>query len=108
MSNRDRIAHLRAEADATAKEKAVAKAEKAALPPAARKPSSKTSSKSSGKSAASTRGRVRIVWLVCDPSGKEVKQFPYAQEVEARAEALQLSTTTKRMYFVKKADVPAN
>jgi len=96
MSNRDRIAHLRAEADAAAKEKAAAKAEKAAKPPAARK--------SSSKKAAAPTGRVRIVWAVCDSSGKEVQQFPYAQEKEARAEAQRQSTATGRTYFVKQAD----
>lgn len=98
MSNRDRIEHLRAEADATAKEKAAAKAAKAALPPAPRK--------SSSKAASPARGRVRIVWNVCDPSGKEVKQFPYAQEQEARTEAEQQTAATGRMYFVMKAEVP--
>ena len=97
MSNRDRIAHLRAEAEATAKEKAAAKAAKAALPKAPRK--------SSGKKAAAPPGRVRIVWSVCDPTGKEVKQFPYAQEQEARAEAQQLTTATGKTHFVKQSDV---
>lgn len=99
MSNRDRIQHPRAEADAAAKEKAAAKAAKAAEPAAARKSSSKK------KTAPTTR--VRIVWSVCDPSGKEVQQFPYAQEQEARAEAQRRCTETGRTHFVKQADVPA-
>lgn len=97
MSNRDRIEHLRAEAEAAAKEKAAAKAEKAARSPTSRK---------SSRKAAAEKPRVRIVWLVCDPSGKEWKQFPYAQEQEARAEALRQSTATGRSYFVTQADVP--
>ena len=100
MSNRDRIQHLRAEADATAKEKAAAQAEKAARPPAPRK----SATKSAGKAAKPTRGRVRIVWVICDSSGKEVKQFPYSQEQEARAEAQQQCTATGRVFFVKQAD----
>ena len=99
MSNRDRIEHLRLEADATAKEKAAAKAEKAAKPPAPRKASSKTA-------APKARGRVRIVWNVCDPSGKEVKQFPYAQDQEAQAEAKQQTAATGKTHFVAKAEVP--
>jgi hypothetical protein len=102
MSNRDRIAHLRAEADATAREKAAAKADKAAQPAQPAKPRKAKSKTSVGKST----GRVRIVWFVCDPSGKEVKRFPYAQEKEAREEALQQATATGRTYFVKQADVP--
>ena len=95
MSNRERIDRLRAEAEAAAKEKAAAKAAKAALPPKSRKSSSKAAPV-----------RVRIVWLVCDPSGKEVKRFPYAQEQEARADAQQQSAATGRSYFVMQADAP--
>ena len=97
MSNRERIERLRAEAEAAAKEKAAAKAAKAALPPRSRKSSSKP---------AQPPARVRIVWLVCDPSGKEVKRFPYAQEQEARADAQQQSAATGRSYFVMQADAP--
>jgi hypothetical protein len=100
MSNRDRIAHLRAEADATAKEKAAAKAAKADQPAAARKPA--------GKKKAAAPARVRIVWAVCDPTGKEVQQFPYPQEKEARAEAQQLTASTGKTHFVKQSDVPVS
>ncbi|MFN7591575.1 MAG: hypothetical protein ACK501_20810 [Planctomycetota bacterium] len=96
MSNRDRIQNLRAEADAAAKEKEAAKAAKAKEPKAARK--------SSGKKAPAAP-RVRIVWMVCDAAGRDVKQFPYAQEQEARAEAAQLTTSTGKTHFVKQADV---
>lgn len=97
-SNRDRIANLRAEAEATAKEKAAAKAAKAANPPAPRK--------SAAKAAPKPAGRVRIVWAVCDSNGKEVQQFPYAQEQEARAAAAEQTTATGRTHFVKQTDVP--
>lgn len=114
MSNRDRIAHLRAEADATAKEKATEKAEKAARPPASKAATDKspTGKSATGKSPAKTAkpksgSKVRIVWFVCDPSGREVQRFPYAKEQEAREAALQQSTATGRTYFVKQADVPA-
>lgn len=95
MSNRDRIAHLRAEAEAAAREKAAAKAAKAAQP-AARK---------AARKGAPAPGRVRIVWAVCDPAGKELQQFPYAQEQEARAEAQRLTTASGRTHFVKQTDV---
>jgi hypothetical protein len=97
MSNRDRIENLRAEADAAAKEKAEAKAKKAQEPKAPRK--------SAGKKAPAAAARVRIVWMVCDAAGRDVKQFPYAQEQEARAEAAQLTTSTGKTHFVKQADV---
>jgi hypothetical protein len=98
MSNRDRIAHLRAEADAAAREKAEAKAAKAAKGPTPR---------ASSRKAAAAPARVRIVWFVCDASGREVKRFPYSQEAEARAAAEQLSAASGRTHFVKQADVPA-
>lgn len=101
MSNRDRIEHLRAEADATAREKAEAKAKKASSPTEA-KPR-----KAAAKKAAPA-GRVRIVWIVCDPSGREVERFPYAQEAEARARAEQLTASSGRTHFARQADVPAS
>ena len=97
MSGRERMERLRAEADAAAKEKEAKKAAKDAQPGAPRK---------SGKKAAAAPARVRIVWSVCDPGGKEVKQFPYAQEQEARAEAQRLSASSGRTHFVTQADVP--
>lgn len=100
MSNRDRIEQLRAEADAAAKEKAEAKAKKAQEPKASRKSTSK-----SGKKDGSPAPRVRIVWAVCDAAGREVQQFPYPQEKEAREEAQRLTTSTGKTHFVKQADV---
>lgn len=98
MSNRDRIEHLRAEADAAAREKAAAKAAKAAAGPSARV---------GRRKAADPPRRVRIVWSVRDASGKEVQQFPYAEEQQARAEAQRRSEATGRTHFVTQADVPA-
>ena len=91
-SNRDRIAHLRAAADAAAKERAERQRSK---------PKS-----SGGNRAAKPVGRVRFAWSVCGPSGKEVVQFPYAQEEEARAEAARRTETSGQTHFVAKAEVP--
>lgn len=101
MSNRDRIEQMRQEADAAAAEKAAAKALKAAEKAAA--PARKAAAKAV---PTRSRGRVRIVWNVCDPSGKEVQQFPYAQEAEAIQCAQQLTAANGRTHFVKKAEVP--
>jgi hypothetical protein len=96
MSNRERIERMRAEADATAKEKAErAKAPKAATP----------KKKASAREAARPAGKVRFVWSVCGPSGKEVQRFPYAQETEARAEAVRLTESTGSTHFVSRAEV---
>lgn len=89
---------LRAEADAAAKEKESRAAAKAAAP---------RSSRSSSKKQAAPPPRVRIVWLVCDAGGKEVKHFPYSQEAEARAEAQQMTTSSGKTHFVKQGDIPA-
>jgi hypothetical protein len=108
MSNRDRIAHLRAEADATAAEKAAAKEAKAAAGPAAAKaPKAAKARKSSVAKGATGKsgGKVRIVWVVCDQSGKVVKQFPYAEEQQARDDARDQSAATGKTFFVKQADV---
>ena len=86
---------MRAEADATAKEKAAARAEKASRP----------GPRKAVKSAA-PRGRVRFVWCVCGPNGKEVKQFPYPQEPEAQAAAKELTESTGKTHFVQKGEVP--
>lgn len=94
---------MRQEADAAAKEKAAAKAQKAAEKAAA--PARKSAAKAA-PTPTRARGRVRIVWNVCDPSGKEVQQFPYAQEAEAIACAQQMTAANGRTHFVKKAEVP--
>jgi hypothetical protein len=99
MSNRERIEHMRAEADAKAKEREAKKAEKAANPPKAKAAGGKKAA------AAKSTARVRLAWSVCDHTGKEVQQFPYAQEAEAKAEAEQRTTATGRTHFVTKAEV---
>ena len=97
MSSRDRMAQLRAEADAAAKEKEAARAAKSSTP-----------RKSSGKAAASAKpaGRVRMVWNVCNSAGKPVETFPYAQEQEAIAAAAALTESSGKPHFVTKGEVP--
>jgi len=94
MSNRDRIAHMAAEAQATRREKAAAKAGSAP-----RKPAAKSRAKQ-------PPARVKIVWAVCDQSGSQVKTYPYAQESEANADARQRTETTGKTHFVNRAEVP--
>lgn len=63
--------------------------------------------KSSGRTRATKpSGRVRFVWSVCGPSGKEVNRFPYAQEDQARADAAQRTESTGQTHFVTKAEEP--
>ena len=91
MSNRERIDRLRAEADAAAKERAA-------------KP--KAAPKSRSAAAKAPPGKVRLIWIVCGPSGKEVTRFPYAQEEQARADAVQRTESTGQTHFVTKAETP--
>lgn len=95
MSNRDRIARMAAEAEVARQEQAAKKV------PAASKPASR--SKARAKAAPA---RVRIVWAVCEPSGAQVKTYPYAQEEAAQADARERTTATGRTHFVTKAEVP--
>ncbi len=88
MSNRDRIAQRALEAEATQAEK------KAAAP------------RRTKKVAAKPAGRTRVVWVVCDRSGSEVKTYPYPEEREARAEVERLTTETGKAHFVTRGEVP--
>lgn len=91
MSNRDRIARMQEEADATAKEKAKApakepKAKKGAPPPPI--------------------GRMKIVWAVCAVNGSIVKTFPYPQKAAAEAEAQRLTEEKQASHHLRAEKVP--
>lgn len=79
MSNANRIAKLAAEAAATADEKALKKAQQAAQPKRARKPSGPKSPE-----------RMKIVWAVGEPGSANPKIFPYPAKAAADAEAARL------------------
>ena len=93
MSNRDRIARRALEAEAIQAEK------KAAAPRTTKKVAAK-------KVAAKPPGRTRVVWVVCDRTGSEVKTYPYPEEREARAEVERLTTETGKAHFVTRGEVP--
>ena len=104
MSNRDRIAHRALEAEATRKESEAAKSKKAAAASgatAASKPARRTT-----KKTAASAGRTRIVWVVCDRSGSDVKIYPYPEEKEALAEVQRLTDETGKTHFVTRRSVP--
>lgn len=100
MSNRDRIAQLAAEAKEGERQKAAAKEAK---PKKAAKAGKSTGT---GKAKPRATGRIKIVWVVCGPSGNELEVFPYAQEPDARTKAEQLTAGTGRSHFVRRAEVP--
>lgn len=98
MSSRDRMEHMRAEADAAQKEKDEERNRRAANPTPRAKRAAATS-KSTGK--------VRLVWSVRNQRGDEVSFYPYPQEAEARVEAARLAEKSERAHFVTKAEKPA-
>ncbi|MFT4513920.1 MAG: hypothetical protein ACI89X_002595 [Planctomycetota bacterium] len=93
MSNRDRIDQMRAEADATEKERS-----------ARRNAPVKRSTKSRDSEPPPPVSAVRFVWSVRNQRGEEVSFYPYAREAEARAEAERLADESERAHFVTKAE----
>lgn len=95
MSNRERIARAAEEARIAAAEKAEKAAKGAAK-------------KSSG--SASTRApknvRMKVVWEVCDGSGKVMKTFAYPDKAEAEAEVEARTQSTGRRHILRPTKVP--
>ena len=90
MSNRDRIARAAQEAEAGAKQKSTKKAAGTKKTTGTRKPAE----------------RIKVVWLLCNQSGKPVRTYPYPQEQEARAESERLTKETSKTHFVTRGEVP--
>ena len=82
MSNRDRIARMRDEAEVQGRERDKARAW-AGQPP-----------------------RMRAVWAVKDGAGTIVKVFPYARKDDAQAEAERLREGGRHTYIVVPHKVP--
>ena len=80
MSNRDRIARAAAEARIAAAEKAAKKAPK--------------------------NVRLKVVWEVCDGTGKAVKIFPYPERERAEAETEARTRSTGRTHILRPTKVP--
>jgi hypothetical protein len=93
MSNRDRIARMREEAEATEKEKEEERKARAAAGPPKR-------SRSSGPA------RLKAVWAVKDGAGEIVATYPYAFKAAAEAEADRLKAAEQRDYIVCPHKVP--
>jgi hypothetical protein len=94
MSNRDRIARMRAEADAAEKEKAERRAQQ---PPSTPK---------EAKQAAAAGVRMKVVWAVKDPHGEILTTYPYPNKAQAEAEAGRLREADGRSYIVTPEKVP--
>jgi hypothetical protein len=95
MSNRDRIARAAEEARLAAQEKAEKAAGKAG------KEAPKTRAKVPPKAP-----RVKIVWEVCNPNGKVLETFAYADKAQAEAETAALTKSTGRPHSLRPTKVP--
>jgi hypothetical protein len=116
MSNRDRIQHAAAEAQAADAEKAAKKAAKPGAKNAAKKATrevgKKATKKVSGKAsgggsrAAAKGGRMKVVWAIFNSQGKAIESFAYPDRDAAVSRARELSATTSRPHEVRDAKVP--
>ncbi|MCZ6598827.1 MAG: hypothetical protein O7B99_14410 [Planctomycetota bacterium] len=96
MSNRDRIARAAEEARLAEAEKLAKKTVKKAVKKAAKRP----------PKPRAHEVRMKIVWVVCNASGKPVKTFAYPEEAAATAEAERLSSSTRHPHEVRATKVP--
>ena len=94
MSNRERIARAAEEARLAAEEKAAKAGEKAAK-------------KVSGTGARRSKDvRMKVIWEVCDGTGKVIKSFPYPQKEQAEEEAQARSRSSGRTHILRPTKVP--
>jgi hypothetical protein len=93
MSNRDRIARMRDEAEATEREEEVKRKAGAAADPPKR-------------SRSSEPVRLKAVWAVKDGAGEIVATYPYAFKAAAQAEADRRKAEERRDYIVCPHKVP--
>ena len=96
MSNRDRIARMREEANAVQKEKEEKRKADAAA----------GVTKRTRSSASAGPERLKAVWAIKDGSGEIVATYPYAFKADAEAEAGRLKNTQNRDYIVCPHKVP--
>src|SRR5262249_11502445 len=87
MSNRDRIARAAEEAEIAAQEKAAKK-------------------KSGGSKGHKPDVRMKVIWEVCDPAGRAVRSFPYADKARAEAELQARTRSSGVTHILRPAKVP--
>ena len=102
MSNKARIAQAAEEARITAEEKATKKATKKTTKKATKKATP-------GKARAGSKAqpeRLKIVWEVCNATGKPVKAFPYPEKAAAEAQVQALIKSSGRTHLLRATKVP--
>jgi len=95
MSNRERIARAAEEAAIAAKEKA-----------AKQVANKQVAKKKSGAKRPNPSARMKVIWEVCDGTGKAVKSFPYPDRAQAEAEVEARSRSTGRSHILRPTKVP--
>ena len=94
MSNRERIARAAEEAELAAKEKAAKQASK------------QSSKKKTGSKRPDPTARMKVIWEVCDGTGKVVKSFLYPDKAQAEAEVEARTKSTGRSHILRPTKVP--
>ncbi len=61
---------------------------------------------STPRKAATTQGRTKVVWAVCDIGGRTVTTFDYAQKADAEALIVQLKAKGKGEHFLRSIKEP--
>ena len=90
MSNRERIARAAEEAAIAAKEKAA----------------KQTVKKKGGSKRPAPATRMKVIWEVCDGTGKVVKSFLYPDKAQAEAEVAARTKSTGRSHILRPTKVP--
>jgi hypothetical protein len=85
MSNRERIARAAEEAEIAAKEKAA---------------------KKTTKKRPATDARMKVVWQVCDGTGKVVETFAYPDKAKAEAAVETRTRSSGRSHILRPTKVP--
>jgi len=98
MSNRERIARM-------AEEAALAAAEKAAKRSAKGAGGSTGGSTGGSKRSPKAPVRMKIVWEVCNATGKVIRTFPYAEKAAAEAETQELMRSTGNTHLLRPTKV---
>ena len=94
MSNRERIARAAEEARLAAAERA------------AKTPAKKSAKKTGGSNRPEPSVRMKVIWEVCNPSGKPVKSFAYPDKAQAEAEVLARTKSTGVSHVLRPTKVP--
>ena len=99
MSSQQRMERMAAEKEAAAKEQEEKKATKK------KATKKKAATRKSTKATPAAPARTRIIWVVCNHTGRDVKTYTYPQKDEADAEVARLKKSTEKHHYVERRQV---